>query len=530
MMRISGERSALAIVLGGFLLLQIPFLFVPFRVDEPNLLAIAEQIAADPFDPYGFEINWLGTPQPAWDVLRNPPLVPYWIALWGALFGWSEPLLHGAMVLWSVVALLAVARLARSVGMPGWMGAALLASSVIFFVSAPLLMPDVAALALAAVAVALALEEDAPALSAALAAAAAAPLAKYTAVAVVIPLTLLALRRPNRAWRIAVAVAPLLSLLVWSRISTMIYGQSHLFASAAAQGGLKIPAMPILVDLGLAVFPLGLLAIALVTRRMAVVAAISAGVAFMVLYVLTENRLDSALMGSLGAAAAVVVIAAGVRKVVEEPQVLRVAALAWLCAVMALAFGYQFMTSRYLLAASVAALLLIGGSSVPRLFGLALATGATLSVGVAATDAMQASIYPRIARSVITSAPERVWLAGHWGFQHYGMDAGGRMLDLQNPATLRPGDRVVVSSATFPNTSIEALMRQIPGERLETFVIHSRWPVRTQACGGTISLHGSGPSSCENAYRVAVPWGVSREPIEIIHQFRVGTAAAATTP
>lgn len=530
MMRISGERAALGIVVGGFLLLQIPFLFVPFRVDEPNILAIAKQIAADPFDPYGFEINWLGTPQPAREVLRNPPLVPYWIALWGALFGWSEPLLHGAMVLWSVVALLAVARLARSVGMPGWMGAALLGSSVIFFVSAPLLMPDVAGLALAAVAVALALEDDAPALAMAVAAAAAAPLAKYTAVAVVIPLTLLALRQPNRRWRVAVAVAPLLSLLVWSRISTTIYGESHLFESAAAQGGLKIPAMAILVDLGLAIFPLGLLAIALATRRMVAAGAISGAFTFMVLYVLTDNRLDSALLGAVGAAAAVVVIAAGVRNVVAEPRVLRVAALAWLCGVVGLAFGYQFMTSRYLIAASVAALLLVGSSSVPRLFVFALAAGAVLSVGVAATDAMQASIYPRIARSLVASPAERVWLAGHWGFQHYGIDAGGRMLDVEKPETLRPGDRVVVSSATFPNTSIEALKRQIPGESLETVVIRSRWPIRTQACGGTISLHGSGASSCENAYRVAIPWGLSHEPIEILHQFRVGTRAAATAP
>ena len=58
----------------------------PVLVDDTAYLTYARHIAACPFDPYGFEMFWYATPQPAMHVLC-PPVVPYWLAAGIALFG-----------------------------------------------------------------------------------------------------------------------------------------------------------------------------------------------------------------------------------------------------------------------------------------------------------------------------------------------------------------------------------------------------------------------------------------------------------
>jgi hypothetical protein len=64
----------------------------PVVVDDAAYLAFARQIAARPFDPYGFELYWYTAPEPAMGVLC-PPVVPYWLGLGVAVVGDSPPLL-----------------------------------------------------------------------------------------------------------------------------------------------------------------------------------------------------------------------------------------------------------------------------------------------------------------------------------------------------------------------------------------------------------------------------------------------------
>src|ERR1700753_1823182 len=68
-----------------------------FRIDEPNILAIAQRISVAPLDPDGFRVNWNGQTEPAYGVLANPPLVPAWLALVARVCGWRELPLHLAM-------------------------------------------------------------------------------------------------------------------------------------------------------------------------------------------------------------------------------------------------------------------------------------------------------------------------------------------------------------------------------------------------------------------------------------------------
>jgi 4-amino-4-deoxy-L-arabinose transferase-like glycosyltransferase len=71
-----------------------PFVNKAFTVDDPLFLWAAQQIRSHPDDPYGFTVSWYGTPMRMADVTKNPPLMPYALALAAALFGWSETALH----------------------------------------------------------------------------------------------------------------------------------------------------------------------------------------------------------------------------------------------------------------------------------------------------------------------------------------------------------------------------------------------------------------------------------------------------
>jgi hypothetical protein len=64
----------------------------PVAVDDTAYLIFARHIAADPLDPYGFEMFWATVPEPAMTVLA-PPVVPYWLAAGIRLFGEHPPLL-----------------------------------------------------------------------------------------------------------------------------------------------------------------------------------------------------------------------------------------------------------------------------------------------------------------------------------------------------------------------------------------------------------------------------------------------------
>jgi 4-amino-4-deoxy-L-arabinose transferase-like glycosyltransferase len=90
----------------------LPFVNKAYHIDDPLFLYAARHIHAEPLNFYGFIVNWYGTAMPMWDVMQNPPLACYYIALAAALFGWSEPALHLAFLLPAVGAIWGTYRLA----------------------------------------------------------------------------------------------------------------------------------------------------------------------------------------------------------------------------------------------------------------------------------------------------------------------------------------------------------------------------------------------------------------------------------
>ncbi len=58
----------------------LPFLNAAFSIDAPVFVAVAEQIAAHPLDPYGFDLVWDPSSPRVAEFNHNPPLLSYWLA------------------------------------------------------------------------------------------------------------------------------------------------------------------------------------------------------------------------------------------------------------------------------------------------------------------------------------------------------------------------------------------------------------------------------------------------------------------
>ena len=92
------SKSDLTRVLLVSVLLSLPFLNKAFHIDDPVVLQCAKRILIGPLDPWGGEFDWLGVAMPFWQVTTNPPLLSYYLAPFVSIFGYSEIILHLAMM------------------------------------------------------------------------------------------------------------------------------------------------------------------------------------------------------------------------------------------------------------------------------------------------------------------------------------------------------------------------------------------------------------------------------------------------
>ncbi len=91
-------RNEILIVSVLSCVLAVPFLDKPFHIDDTFVLHITENIIENPGDPLGGTIDWLGHEERVWKVTTNPPLVSYYLAPFALLAGFSEVVLHCAIL------------------------------------------------------------------------------------------------------------------------------------------------------------------------------------------------------------------------------------------------------------------------------------------------------------------------------------------------------------------------------------------------------------------------------------------------
>ncbi len=126
----------------------LPFLNKAFNVDDPLFLWAAKQIVQHPLDPYGFPVVWYRTSFPMSEVMKNPPLASYFLAMVGSWAGWSEPALHLLFLFPAIAVVVAVHQLAREMTKSPSIAALAMLASPVFLVSATSIMCDVPMLAL----------------------------------------------------------------------------------------------------------------------------------------------------------------------------------------------------------------------------------------------------------------------------------------------------------------------------------------------------------------------------------------------
>ncbi len=88
------RQRDILIVAAVTMALLIPFSGKAFHIDDTLFIWAARHISQKPFPFYWFNVNWYGYDMPLFQVMKNPPLTSYFIAMTAPLAGWSERALH----------------------------------------------------------------------------------------------------------------------------------------------------------------------------------------------------------------------------------------------------------------------------------------------------------------------------------------------------------------------------------------------------------------------------------------------------
>jgi 4-amino-4-deoxy-L-arabinose transferase-like glycosyltransferase len=463
------------LTVGAFL----PFAGTAFKIDDPLFIWCAQQIAGHPLDPYGFSVNWFGVEMPMWEVMRNPPLASYYLALFGSAFGWGEPALHAAMILAAIACVLGTAVLCRRFAASGFLGGALLLTMPVFLLSGTTVMCDIPMLALlvwAAVFWVAGVDEGRTGnLLASAMLLSAAVLTKFSAL-LILPAFMLYGWKRIRWPRLGVLALPLLVLLFYLLAAAARYGGSLLDALAMASageeaGGAGMRLMVFFTFLGGCCLTLTFVLPWLWPKKwipgvlgFGALAGIVIGAGWnrdLMLQKLSLADPLAAIQAALFAGGAAVCIGICIAQWRADRRAASLL-LPWIAAIMLFAaFATWSMSGRYLL--PLAPALAIGTACIierrvqegtRRLVfqGIAIVVMGAVSLFVVHGDALLADSARSAAVRIADTYGPGVWFQGHWGFQYYMEQRGGRALDAQS-SRLGPGEVLVVpdnNTNTFP--------------------------------------------------------------------------------
>ncbi|HAH06254.1 MAG TPA: hypothetical protein DCM05_06955 [Elusimicrobia bacterium] len=508
-----GRGRDLALVALFALACALPFLGAAFSMDDAYFLAIARRILASPFDPLGFDYNWLGTLQPVSELNLYPPAVSYLIApAAGSEWATRALLLPFDLAAAGGLYLLAARFLKRPL-LPVLL--VLAGPGYLLSMSHPLSEKLIAGFGFPGLWLAVkAADEDRPGLLALSGLfLGAAMFCKPSALFLLAPAAarLLSRRVPWRraaAWA-ALCVAPAALLFL------MNSGMAANFAELVLQTGSYHPR-------------------AVWSKQLRSVLCFAGGCGGAATFLLPQLALRRRSLLALSAAAALALVLPWLD---TEPVGAADRAAGWLFAWGALAslagsgafwlswsaavallqgFVYWSVVARFMsfmappmvFAAAAALEARLEERPLRRLYGGALALTLALSFSLAAVDARSAGAARELAsevRSEYVEKGRRVWFAGHWGLQHYLELAGARALDRSRGGwdEVRPGDVVVApylnGDMAKPSKSVLADVRSIRVTHPLPLRLMSGW---TGQAGFYSNLWGF------------LPYALSTEPVE----------------
>jgi 4-amino-4-deoxy-L-arabinose transferase-like glycosyltransferase len=512
-----------------------PFLNKAFHADDPLFIWMAEQITSHPLDPYGFKVNWAGFAQPMTDVMQNPPLCSYYIAVVASILGWTEPALHISFLVWPMVAILGAFVVARRFCSNAFAAALLTFFTPVFLVSATSLMCDVMMLALWIWAIEFWLAGldrerwwcflvSALLISAAI-------LTKYFAVSLVPLLAVYTLVRNRRlSVHLAWLLIPVAVLSNYDFLTDQKYGRAlfsgAITTSATVTSSTRLPhAINALIGLAFigGCFFSAIFFCSFRNRRLLVSAAISLMVfaAAFRFFVVPWEYLESAAApvwfeGGIFATIGVGILAMAVADLARRRSLDALLLLLWIGGTFFFStFLNWSVTSRTLLPAAPAVAILVMRLAEERrtlratTYSLAAAAICPMLIAISDyRDAQCERVAARFFQERYGSGSRPFWFQGHWGFQYYMQQWGAIIYDRSNPQ-VKPGDLVAgafsdVQAYRFPDEQITMQ----DGLRLTAFPF-----LGVSTLGGGASFYSSfgGP----------LPWIVSDVPPQRYYCFKV---------
>jgi len=211
-------------------LLSLPFLNKAFHIDDPVVLQCAKRILINPLDPFGGEFDWFGVVMPFWQVTTNPPLLSYYLAPLIWIFGYSETILHLAMMPFLAGILAGCLVLSRRFCQPiYWLPVLMIATSSAIVVSSNV-MRDIPALALICVGLAMGIRGLDTGRSSLLSLGSLllglAAVTKYSA-GLAVAILLLYAFMSRRKLTMLPLLPSILPLAIWCGWTWLVYGEAH---------------------------------------------------------------------------------------------------------------------------------------------------------------------------------------------------------------------------------------------------------------------------------------------------------------
>lgn len=463
------------LIAGVVLVIAFPFADKAFHIDDPFVLKIVDNILKNPADPFAGDFDWFGSLTPIWKTTTNPPLISYYLAPFVRQFGYSEIVLHCAMmaflllIAWGTVVL--SNRFACGSIYP-----------LLFVMFSPAVMAsgnvmrDIPAAGLAMAAIAFWVmgtdRENRFYLLCGSIMAGLAMLTKYSAV-IVIPVMLLYPFFKRKLWTWKWILPSLLILMAWCLHNIGFYGQAHIVYltthQSAESGGISWidKACGALVIVGSMIYLAPALVWSEANRQRWIVFAGCMPVSIVAFWGI-ERRFDwnadgqYLLWAITGAVLFYIVLAEGVRRGVRYLQDWddgnasdSLFLVAWLCApILFSILLVPFQAVRHQILA-LPPLMLLGWRALNRAhrdsrftkFLTAILFFLQAGVGylVTTVDYQFAAVYPLMAdyaKDKYSSKDHQTWFAGHWGWKVYA-EREGFTLRHAGGDLPKPGDIVL---------------------------------------------------------------------------------------
>lgn len=460
-----------------FLGLILPFIDKPVHIDDPLFLWTARHILDHPVDFYGFTVNWFGQEMPMYEVMQNPPLLSYYLAGVGKLWGWAEVTLHLSLLIPAIFLILGIYALASQFSkQPFWAALAAITAPV-FLITSTTLMCETFMLCFWVWAVVFwrrGLQENNPfflggaALLITLSA-----LSKYYGISL-IPLLFLYTLLYHRGVRrqILFLLIPVVILVGYHWFTYALYGRGLLLDAASYATEVNTPAL-IKLFIGLAFLGGCLLNsifyVPLLWKRNYLLAGLFSGIIiFMILCALKEFGMAPLVNNGaykweiIGQAtifilAGLNIIALTLADIYEMRDADSVLLGLWVIGTCVFAFLINWsVNGRSILPLTPAVMILLWRRLERLGLGQWFQAGwqplviylpaACLALMLSWAD-YQLAISAKSAAAEITArfqgGPGKVWFDGHWGFQYYMMAHGFAPLDARN-SRLDAGDLVAM--------------------------------------------------------------------------------------